>query len=79
MTTGTVAYGHATSKPVELTCRYQLEIGESFRKVEARPGLGISIVVPISHITELDVWPLSYNTIDLGQCDIHLDILCLTD
>jgi hypothetical protein len=32
------------------------------------------IVVSISHITELDVWSLVYNTIDLGQCDIYLDI-----
>jgi hypothetical protein len=41
MTTGTVAYGHATSKPVELTCRYQLEIGESFEG-GGSSGLGIT-------------------------------------
>jgi hypothetical protein len=70
MTTGTVAYGHATSKPVELTCRYQLEIGESFERWRLiRTWHHTScIVVPISLITELHVWPLfSYNTIDLGK------------
>jgi hypothetical protein len=68
MTTGTVAYGHATSKPVELTCRYQLEIGESFERWRLiRTWHHTScIVVPISPITELNVWSLfSYNTIDL--------------